>query len=178
MFFYLLSAGHSQDLMDFWYLAPEGLEGAWLNTNRCSTTSRSYVCPVWRGSTAAAGNGTSGHMMTPPRWVVDHIASSRWLWVADGCGFLVESPGYLIVFCGLGYAIETSGLMAWRSSRSPYCVIDVADRLDGCGAESGVGLAKLVCIFLLAPGETSVLLLALCSIAVLVYVGTAFQYNL
>lgn len=102
--------------MDFWYPIPEGLEGAWLNTSRCSTTSRSYACPVWRGSTAAAGNGTSARTMTPPRWVADHENPAQELWMRGRCWLKMLGAFFFFV------------VFLWIvSCRSPQPVGDGAD---------------------------------------------------
>lgn len=53
------------------------IEGAWWSTNPYRSMRDSCVCHVLPEYTAAAGNATSGHMMTPPRWVtlsLSHLA--------------------------------------------------------------------------------------------------------
>lgn len=98
--------------MDFWYPIPEGLEGAWLNTSRCSTTSRSYACPVWRGSTAAAGNGTSARTMTPPRWVADRENPAQELWMRGRC-WLKMLGAFLFYFIFFMDCVLKSSACGW-----------------------------------------------------------------
>ena len=63
-------------------------EGAWWSTNPCSRSMRSScVCPSSLGSMAAAGNATSVHMTTAPRWETRLLQMSQdvLLWTNDRC---------------------------------------------------------------------------------------------